>query len=163
MSRRVRVPLLGFGRAARATLADHSGAAAVEFAIMAPVLLLLLLGVIDYAGYISARMELEQALRAGGQYALKDYTDSTTIEAAVSGATDITVTDITVGGLACECPDGTSTYCRGDANYTTCAGGEAPGGFVTITGSTTYAPIFAGLPGLSASMDIDQALTMRVK
>ena len=60
----------------KTVLGDRSGVAAVEFAIIVPVLLALTMGVIDFGMYIGTRIELEQALRAGGQYALKDPTDA---------------------------------------------------------------------------------------
>jgi hypothetical protein len=55
---------------------DRRGVAAVEFAIIASFLLLLVLGLYDIGNAIHQRMLLQQALRAGGQYAIL-YPDQT--------------------------------------------------------------------------------------
>lgn len=46
------------------------GVAAVEFALVASVTLTLLLGLYDVGNAIHERLQLQQALRAGGQYAI---------------------------------------------------------------------------------------------
>jgi Flp pilus assembly protein TadG len=150
------------GRTAR----DRQGVAAVEFALIAPVLLVMLAGVIDFSLYIGTRIELEQALRAGAQYALKDFTDSTTISAAVTGATNLSSVTVSYDPATdsyCECPDGTSNACPGNASYSACSTGERPGLFVTLVGSATYDPMFTDLPGLSSNMTVTQQVTMRVR
>lgn len=142
------------------------GAAAVEFGLIAPLLLLLVAGLVDFASYISSRIELEQALRAGGQYALMDFTNYTAITSAVMDATDLrplTVEYDPVADTYCECPDGTANVCPGDSDYASCAGGERPGLFITITSSTNFDPPFAGLAGLTDGMTISQNLTLRVR
>ena len=149
-----------------ATAVESNGAAAVEFAIIAPVLLLMIAGMIDFSLYIGTRIELEQALRAGGQYALKDFTDTTTITSAVVNATDLTPLTVSYDPATdsfCECPDGTPNTCPGNSSYTACTGGERPGLFITISGSTTFDPMFADLPGLAANMTVSQQLTLRVQ
>ena len=145
---------------------NRSGAAATEFALFSPIALLMIAGLVDYSKYIATRIELEQALRAGGQYALKDFLDAATVRAAVSAATDLTPLTVTYNPATdsfCECPDGTANLCPGNANYVPCAGGERPGLFVNIRGVTTFDPLFADLPGLSDNMTVSQELTLRVR
>jgi len=148
------------------TTRDRRGVAAVEFALFAPVLLVLTAGVIDFSLYVGTRIELEQALRAGAQYALKDFKDSTTISAAVTPATDLSSVSVSYDPATdsyCECPDGTTNACPGNASYSACSTGERPGLFVTLSGSTTFDPMFADLPGLSSNMSVTQQVTMRVR
>jgi hypothetical protein len=145
---------------------SRSGAAAAEFALFTPIILVMTAGLIDYSKYIATRIELEQALRAGGQYALKDFLDAPTIRAAVAAATDLSPLTVTYSPATdsfCECPDGTASLCPGSPSYMACAGGERPGLFVTIAGATTFDPIFADLPGLSPNMTVSQELTLRVR
>jgi Flp pilus assembly protein TadG len=52
------------------TRTDQRGVAALEFALIASALLILLLGGYDIGNAIQQRMLLQQALRAGGQYAM---------------------------------------------------------------------------------------------
>jgi Flp pilus assembly protein TadG len=49
---------------------DRRGVAALEFALVATVMLILLLGGYDVANVIQIRLQLQQALRVGGQYAM---------------------------------------------------------------------------------------------
>lgn len=147
---------------ARRILRACDGAAAVEFALFSPLLVLLVLATIEFAMYIGARIEVEQALRAGAQYALLDHADAAAIRAAVQNATDLAGITVSVGSLSCECPDGSSTPCRGEANYSACAGGIAPAGFIAIAGAATYDPLFADLSWFPFNPDISETLTMRV-
>ncbi len=147
----------------KTVLGDRSGVAAVEFAIIVPVLLALTMGVIDFGMYIGTRIELEQALRAGGQYALKDPTDTTTITNAIQGATDLASVSVTIGGLSCECTGGVSAVCKGESNYSVCADDSAPATYMTLSGSTIYDPIFVDLATFSANMTVQQDLTMRIR
>jgi Flp pilus assembly protein TadG len=148
--------------AARTCRLARGGVAAVEFGLFAPILILTILATIEFGRYIGARIELEQALRAGAQYALKDHVDTAAIEAAVQNATALSGIVVTVNPLACECPGGTSTPCRGEANYSACAGGILPAGYVVIAGATTYEPLFADLSWFPLDPDISETLTMRV-
>jgi Flp pilus assembly protein TadG len=49
---------------------DRHGTAAVEFALVATAMFILLLGGYDVAHVLQIRLQLQQALRAGGQYAM---------------------------------------------------------------------------------------------
>ncbi len=161
-----RRPAAALRRIGVATAVESGGGAAVEFGFIAPILFLMIAGMIDFSFYIGTRIELEQALRAGGQYALKDYNDTVTIEAAVKNATDLTPLTVTYNpttDLFCECPDGSPNTCPGDTSFAYCAGDILPAKFITISGSTTFDPMFADLPGLAANMTVSQQLTLRVQ
>jgi Flp pilus assembly protein TadG len=142
---------------------DRSGVAAIEFALVVPMLMVLTMGLIDFSMYIGTRIELEQALRAGGQFALQDHTDTTTITSAVQGATNLSSVSVTVGGLACECTGGVTATCKGSNNYALCSDGSAPAAYITLSGSTTYDPIFLALATFTSNMSVQQDLTMRIR
>ena len=150
-------------RLARDFAGDCRGAPAVEFALILPILIIITLATVDFSMYTSAQIELEQALRAGGQYALLDPSATTTIENAVTGATDMTGITVSVGSMVCECPGGATAVCRGGSGFTTCAGGVSPAGFIVINGTATFTPLFAGyLPWFSSTMPLSQNVTLRV-
>ncbi len=163
MTAQARRMCTGFCRFVVAAKDDQSGVAAVEFALIISFLSLALMGSVDFGRYISTSMELEQALRAGGQYALEDHTDATTITSAVQGATNLSIGSVNVGALTCECPDGSSTSCRGEVTYALCAGNVVPAGYVTLDASASYDPIFVNMAWFSSNMTIQQDLTLRVK
>jgi len=141
-----------------------SGAAAVEFALLVPVVLIVLTGVVDYGLAIFKKMELTSATRAGAQLAILEKSDTTAftqtvldaIEQAVVDATNLPITTANVTTTEfCECSDGTSPnpVCNGTCNDSstndrffltisvsyghTYLIGYLPGGDKTITGSTT--------------------------
>jgi len=55
----------------------RSGAAAVEFAFMAPVVFLLIFGIFEYGRIILVQQLLENAVRTGARYAVVNTSDST--------------------------------------------------------------------------------------
>ena len=155
-----------------------TGTAAIEFGIFIPVLVLMIIGLYEYSRWIGIEIELEQALRAGAQVAMAgpNSTTAAAVQGAVQAATDLSPAptvyfEFTTNSTprtstpytACICPDGTANLCPGASNYSNCTGDVSPGYFVTIAAETTYDPLFADLPGLSANMPVWQELTFRVR
>jgi Flp pilus assembly protein TadG len=58
------------GRFGAAFLGDRSGVAAVEFALISPTIILVLVGLIDLGGMIYTRFQLDASLSAGANYAM---------------------------------------------------------------------------------------------
>lgn len=65
---------------------DRSGVSAVEFALVAPVLLISLLGVVDIGNVVYQRADMESALRAGIQYFMNGGDDLTKAEQVVTAS-----------------------------------------------------------------------------
>lgn len=63
-----------FGRVLRriAFLRNESGASAIEFGVLAPILLFALLTTVDIGFAVHERMEIDNALRAGAEAAMSD-------------------------------------------------------------------------------------------
>lgn len=121
--------------------ACRRGASAVEFAMIASFLCIILLNVIDIAIYMFRKMELTSAVRAGAQYALvHDAPTDANIQTVVENATNTTSMDITIDSNVCGCSDGTSITC----GVGTCATGNVHY-YTSITASMTHDWIF--LPG----------------
>ena len=152
----------GFGLAQRGMpsfFKSQCGAAMVEFAVVLPFLVFLLIGVIEVGRYMYFGIELAHAAEAGAQYGSQTYADSqnsTAIAAAVTadapstGVTSVTVTPsqvCTYGGLQTPCPSGT----------------EAPGytyyASVKITG---FMNPLMHYPGIPSNVPITASTTMRV-
>ena len=92
----------------------RSGNAAVEFALIAPVAMLMLVGVTDYGMAVYDRMQLSSAVRAGIQYAMHHSANPATIEQVVMSALTIDHAAVTVtAAQVCECPGGAATDCDG--------------------------------------------------
>ncbi len=125
------------------------GASAVEFALILPVLLIFVLGIIDFGMAIFKKMELQSAVRSGAQFALSNATNTTSITTAVVEATNsgISSSDVT---LTCQCLDSsteslTSTTC----GSTSCSSGEYV--MMTISAASTYTPLI--IPTVDTSDD----------
>ncbi|WP_051328716.1 TadE/TadG family type IV pilus assembly protein [Geminicoccus roseus] len=132
---------------------DRRGIAALEFAVILPVLALTLMGVIDLGGAIQQSLRLEAAARAGAQYAMSAPTDSAGITAAVRqalpGWNDIVVQPT---AMTCVCPGSGATSCTS----TSCA--TALQRFVSITVTRGFSPIL--LPNFTS---VQGSMTLRIR
>jgi Flp pilus assembly protein TadG len=94
--------------------ACRRGVSLTEFALIAPVLCLLVMGSFDVGNAIQQSLQLEAAAQAGAQYAFSRPTDSVGITAAIRanlpGWTDITVSSPV---MACRCDNGVTVSCNG--------------------------------------------------
>ena len=83
------------------------GSVAVEFALLLPVLLLLIFGIIDFGRAINAQITLTQAAREGARLASLGYSTSAVTTRAQSAATGLSpVPTVTV---TTACPTGAGT------------------------------------------------------
>lgn len=109
------------------------GVAAAEFALVAPVLILLVLGTFDVATMVQTSIRLERAARAGAQYAVANSSDMAAVQAQVIAAwPELTTANVPLPVLACECA-GTVVACT-----QTCPGGLVQ--TVTVTAQRTLTP-----------------------
>ncbi len=93
---------------------DESGNAIVEFALIVPVLLIMILGLVDAGRAIGANARLGNGVTAGLRYALTDsYATAEITQAALNGSRYVSG-DVTVATQRfCECPDGSAVACSG--------------------------------------------------
>lgn len=150
------------GRVLRPIGREMSGIATLEFALIAPLLGLILFGVLDY-GLVSARkMALANAVRAGAQYAMirrPIQGDVSAIRQAVLNAAPepkIGVHDAQVT-LFCECPDGTMVA---DCDPGSCAGTTILS-FVDIVLAEQY-PLMLPYPGFANPLTLGERVTVRL-
>ena len=93
-------------------LRSRRGVAVVEFALLAPVLLIAVMGLASFGLVVFQKMQLNSAAHAGAQLALVDASSTSAIENAVLASTSlpITVDNVTTEEF-CECADGTTITC----------------------------------------------------
>jgi Flp pilus assembly protein TadG len=93
--------------ALRNCLIDRRGVSAIEFAIIAPVMLTLMLHVYDLGNAAQQQITLQEAVRAGGQYALHYPPTSTTavtaVQTAVTGALPAGWSLSNAASITCSC------------------------------------------------------------
>ncbi len=101
-------------------LSNNKGNAVVEFALITPVLLVMIVGLVDAGRAIEANARLGSGISAGLHYALADSYASAQIEAAAVSASRYADGEVSVAATrVCECPDGSAVACTGtcDAGY----------------------------------------------
>jgi hypothetical protein len=115
------------------------GAAAVEFALLLPLLLLLLFGIIDFGRALNAQITLTQAAREGARLeALGEANVVTRTQTAATGLSPVTVTIV--------------DSCPADAGPSTDAIVETSYNFSFITPVGAIAGMFGG--SISSSMTL---------
>lgn len=150
-------------RMPHALVGDRRGIAAVEFALVAPMLALLLGNVADFGLLIIGKSQLANGMAQATQYALLrgPSVSGASVQAMVRNGSSRaglggTVT-ATVTGPACYCvtgqPPALSAPPAALSGTYTCTGvcavtGATPSPYVIITGSYTYQPIMPNYSGL---------------
>lgn len=123
---------------------DENGSSVLEFAIIVPILVLIIVGSIDYALSILAAVQVEEAARAGAQYLAINGASTSGVTAAVTGAIPKPVGTISLGTITLDCATTNGgTYSKQGAwsSTTACSGvGGVPYG--TVTASIAYRPLF---------------------
>ena len=120
------------------------GTAVVEFALAAPLLLLLAAGVLDFAMALRTATAVADAARAGAQYGSRstaNASDTAGIRAAALAAAP-GVAGMTASVVkSCQCPGGTAVSCTGS-----CTGPMQV--YVQVTTQATAVTMFryAGVP-----------------
>ncbi|BBK31538.1 hypothetical protein STHU_21720 [Allostella humosa] len=135
------------------------GSSAVEFAIIAPVLIVVLGGLADLAIALHRTIGLENAARAGAQHAMSFPDDAPGIAAATVAALGGTVGAVSVAAAHCVCPgtSGPSVSCDG----TPCSGAAA-GRYVSVSVTASAETIF-GLAAIVLPSSFTGSAVARVR
>lgn len=136
----------------------RQGAAAVEFALLVPVLLVIGMALIDLGMAVFNKMELMSAVRTGAQVALMDSSNTTEIRSAVTNSTDLSPI-INIDPF-CECSDGSSLLSCDES----CTSPLIKRTFMTISATQSFTPITPRLiPGFMESFSLSGQVTVRTE
>lgn len=132
-------------------LRNHQGTSTVEFALIAPLLVLGVLSTADLGFEISDRMEIDQALRNGAEAALEDP-GVATLDAILTASQTVTTSREAISWTIarnCVCPEtaSLSVDC-----FTTCQNSQPTAIYYEIEGSRDAIRIL--LPGRSVSRSL---------
>jgi Flp pilus assembly protein TadG len=154
-------------------LSLDKGQAFVELALVLPVFMMLLVGVVVVGRLAYASIEVSNAARAGAAYAAQTSTtaaDSTNITlAAKQDGSNIISSDLTVTPTySCSCESNTGTIASlnscssADANLTTCGGTSR---IVVVVQVNTSAPVgtLFHLPGIPSTVTLRGQAIMKVQ
>lgn len=145
----------------RALAQDRQGVAATEFALIASVLVLLLMGAIDFGAAAVHRMQISNAVRAGTQYALirpPVQGDVSAVREAVvdtlpASADPDRVVAVT---FTCRCPSSGPIDCAEE-----CGNGESKASFIRVSVEETH-ELMIDWPVLRNPLVMRQDMTLRI-
>ncbi len=165
-------PAVSRGNASRRRFRrDTTGVAAVEFAMIAPILLLIMVGMVDFGLVLYVRFGLNENISAAANYAILNATNVSSTGGATlaSNLTNVIPTSVNVtvtinngptstrtngststGGTAsnadsCYCPTvsgSTITWGTAQTCKAACTGGGLAGKFVSFNASVAHSPLF---------------------
>jgi Flp pilus assembly protein TadG len=142
----------------RGFFADESGVSATEFAVISPILAILIAGMIEGWSYQSRVLEVRSAVQAAAKYVLEGGTDEETIRSVAMSAWENKPTDgdVTVDRY-CACGEAVSA-CSALCTDTE----KAPATFVDIKAKTSWE---GTLPSdwLLSSSDVVERQVIRVR
>lgn len=141
-------------------LRDRSGVGAIEFAVIAPLLILMFVASADLGLGIYQDMQVDSAAQYGAQYALVNGYDSSAITSAVQGSTDLSPLTVTPSSFA-GCP-GANGVLPQLAGGLPCSDGSTSGTFVRVLVTHTYTTLIP-YPGLPSSFKLSSQSTVRLK
>jgi Flp pilus assembly protein TadG len=118
---------------------------ALEFALAAPILVILLVGLVELGFALYASMQIQYAVETGAEYAAEHGWDSAGIVTAVQNAghnAGIVASPAPV--QFCGCPN--SGAIAAVSCSSTCAGGAPPSRYVRVSASVAHVALIPGLP-----------------
>lgn len=141
LSKKTRGTTCLVGSAKRGHWDPQRGQSLVELALLLPVLLLLVIGVADFARAFYMSIEVQDAARAGAQYGLTNSSDTTGMQtAATNDAPDVSgMTATATYGCICSDGSGASVHCN---TPPTCPANTQEVNYVQVNTSATYTTFF---------------------
>jgi len=109
----------------------------LEFALVMPVLFLLLAGMFDLGRFAIEKSSMLKGARAGSQYAIVAYSESSNINTTAQNATGLSGVTAT-NTVFCECVAGTAVSCS-----TTCGSGQTLKRYVTVTTNKSFTSVLS--------------------
>ncbi|MCB9964129.1 MAG: pilus assembly protein [Rhodospirillales bacterium] len=136
----------------------ENGIAATEFAFVAPIFILLFIGLVDFGLYLNSKMNIQNISGS-----IADYVAASKDDTEVPALVNTLMADTGETGLSytttfeCECSDGVIRECP----ISSCGDGDFERRFVSVSVSGSYSPLLP-YPGVSDHVAISKASRMRV-
>lgn len=136
---------------------NQDGASAVEFALLAPFLIVMLVGTYDFGIFIKEKMQLQNTAQVVAQYIAKAQDDSNAqviADEVYSGSND----DLDLNTeFFCECSDGIAAECPIVCNDED----DFQRRFVTVSVSGNFEAVFP-YPGIPDEINMESSVRVRV-
>jgi Flp pilus assembly protein TadG len=126
----------------------EAGGAGVEFAVIAPMLVLAIVGTVDLGLGLYQNMQVQNAAQAGAVYATSHTFSAASISAVVSAATkSSSVTASPAPAKFCGCASNAGV--AANACSASCPAGAIAGTYISVNAQASYSPLlpYPFLPG----------------
>ena len=151
-----------------------AGTGLVEFAVIAPVMVVLCVPILDFGTVFFRQIEVQHAAQAGAQFAIDNGFTASAITSAVQNAAPITISASPAPVESCGCPSnsGVSQLHTGPCTSgDTCVGSVVKGTYVTVSARATYNPlavlrassIFGGTYFATSTYTLTSTATVRIE
>lgn len=138
------------------------GGAVLELGLSLPLLLIVLIGSMDFGRIFFYAVEVEDAARAGAVYATETVANTTATaaiaQAAKADAPDIASALTVTSSKVCKCSNGAASNCSPNS----CPDSLAPAIWVTVSASYNF-QMLAPYPGFPATVTLTRAAAMRAQ
>ena len=131
----------------------------MEFALVAPVIVLLLAGLIDGSRLIVANMEVKAAAQAGADFARINGFNAQAIEGAVASGTSLAVNATPAPSLETACVSGLTIT---QTVQTICPNGGVTGAYVTVSAQAPFTTLMPW-PGVSSPTTVSAQSLVRLQ
>ena len=139
-------------------LGSDSGAAAVEFSFIAPLLILLIVGLVDMGNYIRNRMKLEQISRASVDFILQGGEEANIQQEVLTYYVGEEANTYALSTeRICTCEDGVAHEC----GAITCGQGDHSRQYVQVSVDKTFSTLFP-YPGIPSEISLSGSARMRL-
>jgi Flp pilus assembly protein TadG len=140
---------------------DRRGIAAVEFAVLLPVLVLMAVCTMDLGLAVYTKMRVQESAQAGSDYAILHGFDVSAVSSAVANAGDLSgLTATPAPAQFCGCPGSsgvTSATCD-----STCPNGNPVGKYISASATVVYHTLMT-YPIIPAQYTFASTSTVRIK
>jgi Flp pilus assembly protein TadG len=136
---------------------DEDGAAAVEFAFVLPVFLVLIAGLYDGARFLTGELQVHAAAQAGASWASANGWDADGISTAVARGAPIAASATPAPSLAQGCV-GKGNVIQPPDSKGNCPAKEPAGSYVTVNAQAGFTPMAPGFGGVWPSTLAAQAV-----
>jgi Flp pilus assembly protein TadG len=139
----------------------RSGSSAVEFALISPLVITLLVGIVDYGLATTQRLATRHAAQAGAEQAALHGFDATKITTAMQNASPgVAVAATPAPAQSCGCASGTTVATASCGS--TCADGTKAGTYVTVNAQSVYTTVIP-YPGFPSSFTFTERSFVRIQ
>jgi len=135
---------------------SESGIAAVEFSMLAPVFVLMLIATIDVGMYIIERMQLQNSVQRAANYVAQTADDANVLYVFEEGYKGHSTGVVVSSEFVCECSDGESQVCP-----VSCSSGDYQRRYIEISATGAFDPLFP-YPGIGSGISMQRMARVRV-